>query len=891
MLAQWPLPTRELHKLMNLLKTLLKLFLLLLVLWSIDAPAQEYGARLGTVKRGGKVSFEPTGPGVLFGALDPVVRKWYVPQELYSEYGWNPREYSNYASQLYQRYVSTALEGDYFYDIYGNYLMRGWLIYDWRQENPQPFGSAVEKSGRFSSWFSNLVIASDHKGQYHYAITIGSQIRAGLTPMTFSKPIFDGLQWDFLSDKYAGTLVMSRISEPGVSGANPSQQTDNTNLIGGRLEVQVGDFVKVGGTFVNAHQAHTQQESFSGDMFKGALTGPQNFASVTRIDVRISDDSPEDGEGGGALFASDIVIYDVEGKQTRGSEMGFRPLVEGGFQRRGYLAADGNEQIVIRYDLGDRSYVGPDLAAIERINIELVVANDYRIEIASDQQPTFLPLAQAVGNVKDNSNQRVIAFDYGVPTANQIAGFTFEVDDLAGFRSYLEVNVNHQYRQYPNPGLDQHYVAEDEATAWLLNISRTWYPFFAFGEVFNISPRYATHMYVVDRNDGNVDFSNDFQRFEFVEDNDDQDRQPDWRRKGWESGDREVFPGWDENNDFISDFNQNDNEDSPNLIPDYEEPFLRFHTDRPEFLYGIDMNHNGWADRFENDEKADLPYEPDHKGYNLYSGFHIGPDLRVTFGRQRVQQISAKRRNLATYLIAVANRDLSGWGRLVLFQDLRRVKDSIADDLFQWLQPANTRGGMRLVVDPLAAPNTWINTTWLGLDLVRVRGLRWDNKVKWQFHHQLKERIELTLSDLRKRAFFFGSISKIEYKFNWGSATLVPRWKSEYRHQAEVIRSVPKRREWDQYFSFISRFSFLRSSFVESGIEYEIFSQLRDPTPPGATDSFRGLVATTQLSNLSEYQGYKLTTTIGFEIARRSFEFDDVETRTRGFVTVYAGIE
>ena len=47
--------------------------------------AQDYGARLGTVQRGGKVSFEPTGPGVLFDALDPTVRQWYVPQELYSD--------------------------------------------------------------------------------------------------------------------------------------------------------------------------------------------------------------------------------------------------------------------------------------------------------------------------------------------------------------------------------------------------------------------------------------------------------------------------------------------------------------------------------------------------------------------------------------------------------------------------------------------------------------------------------------------------------------------------------------------------------------------------------------------------------------------------------------
>ena len=76
--------------------------------------AQTYGSRLGTVKRGGKVSFDPTGPGVLFDALDPTVRKWFIPQELYSEYGWKQWEYSNYARETYQRYVSTSIEGFYF---------------------------------------------------------------------------------------------------------------------------------------------------------------------------------------------------------------------------------------------------------------------------------------------------------------------------------------------------------------------------------------------------------------------------------------------------------------------------------------------------------------------------------------------------------------------------------------------------------------------------------------------------------------------------------------------------------------------------------------------------------------------------------------------------------
>ena len=50
------------------------------------------------------------------------------------------------------------------------------------------------------------------------------------------------------------------------------------------------------------------------------------------------------------------------------------------------------------------------------------------------------------------------------------------------------------------------------------------------------------------------------------------------------------FSGWDESNDFVSDFNQNDNESAPTST-DYDEPWFR--TDRPEFLYGIDMNHNG----------------------------------------------------------------------------------------------------------------------------------------------------------------------------------------------------------------------------------------------------------------------------------------------------------
>jgi hypothetical protein len=46
-----------------------------------------------------------------------------------------------------------------------------------------------------------------------------------------------------------------------------------------------------------------------------------------------------------------------------------------------------------------------------------------------------------------------------------------------------------------------------------------------------------------------------------------------------------------------------------------------------------------------------------------------------------------------------------------------------------------------------------------------------------------------------------------------------------------------------------------------------------------------------QLTNLSDYQGYRITTVAGFEVARRMREDEDTVTRTRGFITLYAGIE
>ncbi len=117
------------------------------------------------------------------------------------------------------------------------------------------------------------------------------------------------------------------------------------------------------------------------------------------------------------------------------------------------------------------------------------------------------------------------------------------------------------------------------------------------------------------------------------------------------------------------------------------------------------------------------------------------------------------------------------------------------------------------------------------------------------------------------------------------------KFRHEFLRQTPVRRSEPRRRELRELFMLITRFPVFRSSFVEAGVEYEIFAQLRDPTPPSAEDSFRGMTTTAQLSNVSDYQGYRLTTILGFELSRINPEAAPSEITTRSFITIYAGVE
>ncbi|MBI4530387.1 MAG: hypothetical protein HY709_02595, partial [Candidatus Latescibacteria bacterium] len=851
--------------------------------------AQDYGTLLREHK-GGEVTFEPMGPGVLFGALDPAVKKWYIPQFLFREYQWRQWEYTNYAREHYERYVDIALEGNYFYDFYGNFTTRGWLIYDWHQDQPVQFGSGIFKDERYANWFNRVLIASDSKGEYHTAITIGDQIRTTLTPMTFSKPAFNGMQMDFASDKYAGTILLSRVSFPGIGRvAPPFEKTSSTNFTGLRGTVQIGDFVKVGATYANAHNIQTLLEAFQGNPMSGSLSVEQNSRRIEKLVIRLSDDSPEDGEGGAALFGTDILIEDVKGNKVRGNDIGFKPLIEGGLQRQGFLAADGNERILLTYDLTDLSYNGPDPSLIKKVGFELILGNDYEVEWTSDRQtnkgnqPVFLPIERAKGNVRDLSNLTIVTFDYGLPTANEIAGITLEANDISGFDLYAEFDRNRRFRKYPNVNRKTHHTASDRSDAWMVNVSKRGYQWFLFGETYSMDDDYSTTTFIVSA-DGSIDYEDKrASRFEFVEDNDDQDAIPDGDRAFQLGPDSNVFPGWDENNDFISDFNQNDNPVRPNLVPDYEEPFLRYNVDRPEFLFGVDMNNNMWIDRFENDEEPDYPYPRNHRGYNTYIGTHITPEMRLTAGQIRDELIADNRRNITSYLFFTLDHDDPRLGRLRIFENMKLSKDTIPDNLFQWVQPQDSRGEMQRIQDPLPAQDTWINSSFLQFDYRGIRHVNIINKVKYDLWKQKGER-----TTLRDRSSFFGVISKIDRLWQTGTLGIHLKAKNELRLDTPVLQNNPARKEDTVILTGIVKFPFLRYSRIETGVEYTIFNQLQAPVPFGLRDDFRGLVLALQYTNAANYLGYKLTTQLGFKASRMWLD-DETETGTTTFVTVYAG--
>ena len=389
-------------------------------------PATTWGQPGETGLGGGRAQLAGSAitPGFELDAVRPEMHKWYVPRHLPVTFDptWY-RNQSNYAVDAYRYYVSAELEGLVWYDQLGHPGERGWLLYEWQQEQEHPKGSSIWKGDEYNGLFRSLVVADEGGGGLEMRLMLGDQLETVFTPLTFVKPRFNGLRLDGANDYLQGSLILARPSMPNrdqiQSSALPSDRTDFVNLFGGHAEWTVAPRVAMGATYVNAHFGNTKETFGSGSPFGGALMTIQN-QNLDAMWVRLRDDSPEDGVHGALLFDYDIVLVDTAGTELRGREIGFLPTVEGGSARGSALAADGSEAIVLAWNLEDLDADGVETEDLRRVRVELSVANDYHIEATSNMQtdgemrraaPVFLTVKRAAGNVQDNSNATVIAVD------------------------------------------------------------------------------------------------------------------------------------------------------------------------------------------------------------------------------------------------------------------------------------------------------------------------------------------------------------------------------------------------------------------------------------------------------------------------------------------------
>jgi hypothetical protein len=202
------------------------------------------------------------------------------------------RNYENYAVQFNKRKI---------YDNFGNFLVDGLSVYDLGEvQDPTEGSSRVLKSKYYNLWFNNLVIGNDAYGGFTSRIMLGEAIRTKFTSLTLDKARFNGIRWDGATDKYRGTVLASRISDPvrirfdasSLPNSIARPRDWSTYLMGGHFETDVGDILTLGATYVNQHQIHSTINSSESSM-KGDVAN-----AVPRIIfIRVRDDSPTDLSG------------------------------------------------------------------------------------------------------------------------------------------------------------------------------------------------------------------------------------------------------------------------------------------------------------------------------------------------------------------------------------------------------------------------------------------------------------------------------------------------------------------------------------------------------------------------------------------------------------------
>ena len=729
--------------------------------------------------------------------------------------------YRNYAARGIQPYnARPRIEKQY--DPFGNFLAEGYSQWSWVEHRPgkgagnrSPLdGSYRERNPTWNSWFNWSTVSSDGYKSWKWKFTVAQDIRTNFTSFTLRLPRFTGIALDMASEKNALTLLYTRgyptwrqnieNLEPGpITG--PLTLSRNAvspvPLFGAHWQTAIGDAVKLGATFVNMHAESARSKEFITQV-RGGL--PYEMFPPESIILTFSDDSPEDGIGGAAVFGEPIVRVIAEGDSvlTR-----FIPAILGGQRVGGHWEANGFEDLSFAYDMP----LSPIPIAME---IEATVANDYRIGISqahkfSDKQFELVPrqfdengnpvlfvdrstepviIDRAEGNIRDFSNKRKVRFRYGFNTGTTRYGVDLEAD-FSGLALSGELALSSTYQQFPTPRGEQ--LSPTRDSAWFINAVKTLGDGLDVGlELFHVGPKYGGYQGSREGYRGGVLLYNDRGgnnriaplNFELplVDDNDDGDPWSDDDASNeavselQNNRDAGVFPGQDEDRDATWDEDKNENR-----IPDFEEPFLLYHSDPVDFLYGFDWNNNLQVDQHEDDEKPDFRYDKDLEGSHLFAAYRPIRPLEVAVGRFDSRGIAEGTRNDVRYVRTRFVLSDPARGEIEIRHDTKRVRDDIRNSYYTFAEfpaPAGPQPDDP-GYDTLLMRNSIASTLWLGTRYSQVLNLHVENNVRILDNHQLLEMFKDGTSQDDVRRTQFTMVNRFDYRFRFGKWRITPMFK------------------------------------------------------------------------------------------------------------------
>ena len=266
----------------------------------------------------------------------------------------------------------------------------------------------------------------------------------------------------------------------------------------------------------------------------------------------------------------------------------------------------------------------------------------------------------------------------------------------------------------------------------------------------------------------------------------------------------------------------------------------------------------------------------------------IAPDVKVALGHLSEWLSRSNQRSKSAYALFTFERDWAGFGRVGVFDNIRKVRDNIPDNLFQWTQPPGTTGSLQPISDPLIAKNALINTAYADFYYTQIPYLNVINKVKYETYRQYSK------SEGLRDTHFLGIISKLDYSFKIVKRlSFMPKAKIMYRRRTRPTNELFDIDDVIGTLFLILKFPVLRESCMQIGIEYSAsFNriELPDEPPTDYVDDFRSRVFSVQLSNKGAFLGYLLVTNAGFQMEKKHFEtltkFNSVNTSA--FIAVFA---